>query len=425
MEFFIGLVVIIIIRALLSSGDSANSAPAPAPAPKPKPKSAPEPKPKSGNTPVEPSGSGQKPRKRSDVQDGILQVSRMADTWVPDGSPDDDGLPITHIRISGDIYVPYEDYPANVFVRLFDITESTDPAERFPVFCSINDLQDEHGAFEFATTLDIPYQSSSMDNYAICSIPDFDLVPAKRGRRRMIAYVVFSEIDDPDELITFGSLEFDMTFDRVGYLEWEEHALEQETHLVSVFVAASAVDGNIDKVEIDAVKQFFLNRYEGRDDAKKWKSKASEALKAAVGDIQEKRVTPGVMLTKAAKAIVAANEPEIARSAFEVALRAVAADGVVHPKEEKLLTKLATALQLEDKTVRNLRDRILKASMFEGAEDETALGMPAGLDDDGKRAWLSAEYGKWRGRVAHANPEIAAEATTRLERIAKLRTALG
>jgi tellurite resistance protein len=418
MEAFIFIVFILIIRAFIGAMSSETKTPT-RENPMPPPRSSPE------RLPAPRTAEGSGPRGRRDVHDGILRVTRAPDVWIPDGATDGEGLPVTRISITGEIYVPHNNYPVHVIVRLFDVTDGDSVDDRMPILSSMDDLRDENGFFEYVDSLHVPYESSTMSDYVVCGIPDFDLVPAKRGRRRMIAYVLFTEAYDHDDLITYGSVEFDMTFNRVGYLEWEQHALEQEEHLVSIFVASSAVDGSIDKVELDAIKKYFASRYEGREDAKKWKSRASEALKAAVSDIQEKRVTPGALLTKAAKAIVAAEEPEVTRAAFEVALRAVAADGVVHPKEEKLLTRLSTVLGLDDNVVRDLRDRILRASMFQGAEDEVILGMPSGLDDASKRVWLSGEYGKWRGRVAHSNPDIAAEATMRLERIAKLRTTLG
>ena len=355
----------------------------------------------------------------------MLFVERTPDTWAPEGEPGSKGLPITAITMSGDIFVPWDGFPVTITMRMFDITESADPEKRYGIGCSIEGLHDEHGSFEFSQDIDIPYQATTLSDLAVGAIPDFALMLPRKGRRRVIVYVLIAPAHDPEEVFSYGSVEYDHVFDRVGYLEWEDHALEQEEHLVRIFVAASAVDEAIGREEIDTIKEFFSTRYEGREDAKKWKSRASAALRSTVEDLAEKRTTPGRLLNAAAKAIRDADEPEVSRSAYEVAVRAVAADGVVNQKEERLLEKLASALDLDNDVVRELRDRNLRASMFEHAEDESILGMPSGLSDEEKRAWLSAEYGKWRGRVAHANPDVAAEATIRLERIAKLRTTLG
>lgn len=379
----------------------------------------------------EASGSGTKAPKprtrvaRPDDHDGLLFVERTPDLWIPEGDPDAKGLPITAITMSGDVFVDWDGFPVTITMRMFDVSESSDPERRYGIACSLDDLHDENGWFEFSQDLEIPYQATTLSDLAVGAIPDFALMLPKKGRRRVIVYVLIAPAHDPEEPFSFGSVEYDVDFDRVGYLEWEDHALEQEEHLVRVFVAASAVDEAIGRLEIDAVKEFFATRYEGREDAKKWKSRASATLRSTVTELAEKRTTPGRLLTDAAKAIRDSGEPEVSRTAYEVAVRAVAADGVVNEKEERLLEKLASALSLDDTVVRELRDRNLRASMFEHAEDENILGMPSGLSDEEKRAWLSTEYGKWRGRVSHSNPDVAAEATIRLERIAKLRTTLG
>jgi len=369
--------------------------------------------------------SAPKPRRRPDAHDGLLYVERIPDVWRPDDDPEALGLPVTALQVSGDVYVEYNDFPTTVIVRMFDVTEGSEIDERYAIGCDVDELHDENGFFEYTQDFHTPFQDTTFTDFAVGAIPDFALTLPKRGRRRVMVYVLFAPTYDLDEVFSYGSVEFDMDFDRVGYLEWEEHALQQEEHLVRIFVAASAIDGTIERSEIDAIKTFFSTRYEGREDAKKWKSSATATLRETVEDLKENRTTPGKLLNAAAKEILEADEPEVSRAAYEVAVRAVAADGAVNAKEEALLSKLALALQIDDDVVRELRDRNLRASMFEHLEDEVILGMPHGLDDDEKRSWLATEYGKWRGRVSHSNPDVASEASIRLERIAKLRTSLG
>jgi hypothetical protein len=376
---------------------------------------------------AEPARAPAKPRtrpRRPDKHDGDLFVERKPDIWTPEGESSASGLTITAISMSGGIFVDWDGFPVIITMRIFDISDGAEPERRYGIGCNLDGLHDESGFFEYVQELEIPYQATTLSDLPVGAIPDFALMLPKKGRRRVIVYVLIAPAHDPEGYFTFGSVEYDLDFERVGYLEWEDHALEQEEHLVRIFAAASAVDETIVRAEIDTIKEFFSTRYEGRDDAKKWKSRASAVLRSTVEDLSEKRTTPGRLLNAAAKAIRDADEPEVSRTAFEVAVRAVAADGVVNQKEERLLEKLASALDLDSDVVRELRDRNLRATMFEHAEDESILGMPSGLSDEQKRSWLSTEYGKWRGRASHSNPDVAAEATIRLERIAKLRTAL-
>jgi len=362
---------------------------------------------------------------RSDSFDGMLKVEREPSTHEGEGGA---SLPITNVRVSGSLFVPHNNFPALIAVRLFDITESAglmDGENFLGVHCGIPDLQDEHGGFFHQVAFDVLYEATSLSDAPITVIPDFALTLARKGRRRLAIIVSVSPQYDPDDWFTHGSVQYDFENPKVGYLEWEDHFLEQEEHLVAIAVAASAVDGRLESSEIDGIKNFFGSRYDGRDDADKLKKRASSALKANVSDLQANRKTPGVLLTAATTALREAAEPDAMRTAFEVAVRAVASDGVVNEKEESLLSMLARALQLDASAVKEIRDRNLRASMFGELEDEVMLGMPPGLDDAAKRKWLATEYSKWRGRVTHATPEVAAEASIRLERITKLRTKLG
>ena len=362
---------------------------------------------------------------RRDAHHGTLMVKRVPAKFE---SEDGSSLPITNVLISGSVFVPHDRFPVSLTVRLHDVTESAgvmDFENFLGVHCGIHDLQDEMGGFFHEEHFEVPYESTSLSDAHVVAIPDFALTLARKGRRRLAAFVFISPGNQPDLTFTDGSVEFDFDNPNVGYLEWEDHLLEQEEHLVAIAVAASAVDGRLENAEIDSIKQFFGSRYDGRDDAAKWKKRASASLKANVSDLQANRTSPGTLLTAATTALREAAEPDAMRTAFEVAVRAVASDGVVNEKEESLLIMLAKALDLSTSAVKEIRDRNLRASMFGELEDEVVLGMPPGLDDDAKRKWLATEYSKWRGRVSHANAEIAAEANIRLERITKLRTKLG
>lgn len=377
----------------------------------------------SGAKPRQQGGTGV--RARPDAHDGMLVVERESSSFESD---DGGSFPITNVRVSGPVFVPHNDFPVRIEVRLLDITESADAldsANFLGVHCGINDLQDAHGGFFHEEDFDMPYAATTLSDAQVVAIPDFALTLARKGRRRLLVVVSLAPQYDPEAWITHGTVEFDFVNPDIGYLEWEDHLLEQEEHLIAIAVAASAVDGRLESAEIDSIKQFFASRYDGRDDADKWKKLASKALKTNVSDLQGNRTTPGTLLTAATTALREAAEPDAMRTAFEVAVRAVASDGVVNEKEESLLSMLATALQLDASAVKEIRDRNLRASMFGELEDEVMLGMPPGLDDAAKRKWLATEYAKWRGRVTHSTPEVAAEANIRLERITKLRTKLG
>jgi tellurite resistance protein len=359
-----------------------------------------------------------------DEHGGSLIVHRRRETWTHGEGDARATEPITALEISGDVEVPFSNCPVILTVRVVDVTDGDKPGEWHPVFCRIDPLSDENGHLLLTEELTIPYTSTTLKDYPGPPIPDFALVLPRRGRRRLMALVMVARRDEPDADLAAGLVRYDMDFGEVGYLEWEAHTVAQEENLLRIFVAASTIDGTVGQAEFDEIKRFLADRYARHDDATSWKSRATATLKRTAAEIDSGSTTPERLLNSTARAIVEAGDAESARAAYEIAVRAVAADGVIGPKEEKLLTRLALALALDDGAVRELRERFIRSDMYADASDKSLLGMPAGMTLEAKRAWLSAEYAKWRGRVSHADPLIAAEATTRLERIARLRSSL-
>ena len=62
--------------------------------------------------------------------------------------------------------------------------------------------------------------------------------------------------------------------------------------------------------------------------------------------------------------------------------------------------------------------------MYNEAGEASLLEMPPGLSHQEKIDFLNREYRKWRLRVTHKDPEVAADASLRLERITKMRREL-
>jgi hypothetical protein len=361
----------------------------------------------------------------TDEHAGTLDVRRRRETWSRGDGDARSTEPITALEISGDIEVPFPNCPVTLTVRAVDVTDGDDPSDWHPVLCRIDALRDDDGHLLLAEEFDIPCTSTTLQEYPGPRIPDFALVLPRRGRRRLMAIVTIAPRHAPHSRSgSTGAVRYDMDFDAVGYLELEEHTLEQEENLLRIFVAASTVDGGVGQEEFDEIKRFLAQRHAGNTDTKGWKDRASATLKRTVADLDGGLTTPERLLNSTARAIVETGDAEITRTAYEVAVRAVAADGTVGPKEEKLLTRLALALALDDNAVRELRERFIRSDMYIETSDADLLGMPAGMSLEAKRAWLSAEYAKWRGRASHSDSRIAAEATSRLERIARLRSSL-
>ena len=118
-------------------------------------------------------------------------------------------------------------------------------------------------------------------------------------------------------------------------------------------------------------------------------------------------------------------DESVKQTAYELAVKVVAADDEVDEREHQALRFVAERLDLPPGFVKEVHDRNLRANMFSSNDSEMLLGIPPGMSADEKKEFLSSEYRKWRSRVTHSDAHVASEASVRLQQIAKARAALG
>lgn len=335
-----------------------------------------------------------------------------------DGGPE---VPISRVLISGAVQVPRDRQRSAFIVSLMDITEGEDDEAR-PVLCGIDSMSDELGFFQSVREDVIPYRSATFQDLPAGVITDFALHAARKGQRRFRVMVRIVDADDHDRIFGFAWSSYSHTERDIGYEEWGEHQIKLERHVAEIGLAASIADGTFDREEFDVIGAFFKSRYRSREDREDLRTAVSAHLKETARALNDRTQTPGRLIRSAAT--VLRDDAAASAAAFELAVRVVAADEQIKKEEDQILATIASALQLDDDTVRSIRERVIRIEMFEDAGDEVILGMPPGLSHKEKLKWLTDDYNRWRGRVSHQDPAIVAEATSRLERIARLRDQL-
>lgn len=348
-----------------------------------------------------------------------LAVSCTRDTIEAE---DGTSYPVIRVQVSGAILAPRDNQPGAFRVRLSDITDGED--EPSPIFCSISDLSDEDGIYEADQKLEIPYRMSTVDDMGITGIPLFALVPPHKGRRKLQVIVAVTAEDDLEQMFAFGKTTFSHDFDCVGYLEMHAHTMEQERRVAMLALAMSAADGHVDRREMTVIRRFFSESLAGRTDEQERKGRVSEILRETLEAIKSGDKNPDSMIRSLCAEICDANDSAVAQTAYDLCVQVVAADDAVEEEEHSALRLVASELRLPDGFVREVHDRNLRLAMFDEAEEESLVGVPAGLSHEGKLEFLNGEYRKWRTRVTHSDASVAAEASLRLERITKLRREL-
>jgi len=346
-----------------------------------------------------------------------LTVQCRDDTFTP--SDGGEPLPLKEISVSGPILVPRNNYPASLRIRLLDITHSE--SKPHPLFCMISDLCDEYGMYAHDQTFEVPYAISEINELPVAKLPLFAFVGPHRGRRKVHVGISVTDPDDLSQIWASGTAVFTFEQEMEGYVEASERTKKREKQIATLALAISAADGHVDKRETTVIRRFFAERYAGSDNPDEWREKITETLQNTLSDIKRGTESPDELVARICNQLRGDDDPAVAQTAYELCVQVVAADEGVDQNEERALSRIAEQLALPDGFLREIRERNLRLSMYDEAEDEELVGMPSGLSKQEKVEFLNNEYRKWRSRATHRDPDVASEATLRMERIAKLR----
>jgi uncharacterized tellurite resistance protein B-like protein len=243
------------------------------------------------------------------------------------------------------------------------------------------------------------------------------------GTRELRLSVAIVDAEDASSVFHSGSATFPFVQEFVGYEAVHERIRTRECHIASLALAVAASDFNVDSEESTVIRRFFSERFGGLHDEGRRRAKVAEALQDLRARLKARRETPEEAISRLCAEVTQDDEAS-KLTAYELCVQVVAADKSVDPREQRALVLVAERLNLPGRYVQEIRDRHLRIAMYADAADDHLIGMPAGLSHDAKLEFLSSEYRRWRARVTHKDPGVAAEATLRLERIAKLRRRL-
>jgi len=350
---------------------------------------------------------------------------RMTIRSVPDSFPSPEGgrpLRVMKLLVSGSITVPSDNHRACFRVTIADVTDLEDHPN--PIFCMIRDLADEDGMYSFKQETTIPYAFSELNETPITAIPLFAIVCPRKGTRKVRVLVQITPQDAETPVYSSGAATFTFTQEAIGYLEIRAQREVLEEAMASLSIAIAAMDGRIDKSESGLIHRFFAERYAGYPDSEERQTKISNVTQQTLSLLLSKRERPVELAHRLCDDLRAEGEPEVIQTAYELCARVVAADEKVHQKEHQALSFVAEHLDVPEQFVRETHDRIFRVSMYEEIGEENLVDMPADLTEAEKREFLNREYDRWRARVTHDDPDIAAEASLRIERIVKLRKRL-
>ena len=333
--------------------------------------------------------------------------------------PNGEYVTVGNVDVTGTIRCIVEGVTAMVGVVIEDVTE--DPKDPKPVLCSLDGFS-KNGVFLFQRAIEIPYQTTGVKKMPAAVVP-FDVLEFPgRGKRALILHL-FVE----GSLVSGHHVQKKFNYESTGegYLDKIEKLRDGEILSAKLAVAVSASDGDIDKLETQAIKAFFGERLANASDGAERKQKITTALQDMAMALKGKtKSAVSSVIKDLASQILALDNEALSENAFELCLKVVISDGKIESQEREVVELLRDSLGLSIGTTKSLEDRFMSVSLYVEDDIETQLGMPKGLSIQEKKAWLAKDYNKWKNRVTHSDPNKAREAEARLDMIARVRSEL-
>lgn len=354
------------------------------------------------------------------IGDGLAVSCRFEDVSDEDTPAQDF---VAHASVSGSILVPRDNFPVEWVVRITDVTNGED--DEMPIFCSLPDFADEESMYEVTIDTHIPYRFSEISDAEIAPIPLFALRGPKKGERQWRVHVLLRDKHKDNEIISYGSQQFRYHQSQVGYTEWKEHSLQQEECIASLALAMAATDGRISKRETAIINKFFKDRYFNMDDPSDRKERVSQSLQLTMARLQG-GTNSRQLIDQCCKQITSMDDIDLVHAGYELCAKVATADNKLDPQEEFALDYISQKLNINHDFIKEVKAREIRVHMYGGQASslERQLQMPANQTTPQKLQWLQNEYATWQPRQSNADPEIATEATLRIDLIMKLTTEL-
>jgi len=330
---------------------------------------------------------------------------------------------VARVKISGSIVVPVDNQPVNWRINITDETDGDDSP--YALFCDIPECANEDSIYEVKQESHIPYVFSEVDDFSLTGIPLFALCGPRKGARKWRVHVSLLNKWDDDNVFTYGSCLFNFTQKRVGYLEFKEHSLRQEKNMAILALAMAAADHEVSKRETSIIRSYFSTRLDSLEDATERKRNITDCLQTTLSSINQGERADELIKT-ACRSLIGDDDTEACQAAFELCAKVAAADDALDKNEEAALRFIAAKLKIDSGYVAEVRDREIRTHMYGNQSDDLLrqLGGPPSLSAEEQREWLQNDYEKWRPRQSNADPEIATEATLRIDTIMTLLTSM-
>jgi len=239
------------------------------------------------------------------------------------------------------------------------------------------------------------------------SVPLGLLNPSFGGIQDLTIIVRLVDMYDlPDISLGFGEagiwrglVNYKYNFKRKGYEEEAEDIDKARALSIQIGMSVAMADGELDDTEGETLKAWIQKMITpfGDEKQKKLKKVYNNAMRSSY-----KLAESGdLVLGNICKQLNEIGEDAQKYEAVELAHEVMAADGVVHSEEMKVIHKVADALGIDADELENMRDQhTIGLDLSLGKSNlESSLGIDVSWSNDKKLKHLRQEYQKWNNRL--------------------------
>ena len=338
----------------------------------------------------------------ADPSIGALEL-RFTDAQLGE---DNDGPPFKAIEAKG--LIPLTKTRRVGFVT--SVLDNTDD-ETVPVICALDTYQEpETTAFQDETEIGEVSLGGGFPEWVCISgiIPEL-LKPPYGGRRKFIAVVRLVDLDDkpkitlgchePDDprILWMSTLVFEHTFAEKGYAEAAKHRDEARGLSVQIGMAVAMADGSLDDKEGEILKEWITKMISPFSDDKReeLKNLYNKSMTRAYESAKSGDLSFSDLTEKLNEIAEKSTKYETVELCFDV----MAADGVLHAEEMRVIRKVAEALDLDLDEIEKMQDqKIIGIKSYEGTLEE-ALGIEPDWGTERIKKHLTAVFQRWNNRL--------------------------
>ena len=289
--------------------------------------------------------------------------ARIVDTTLGDFV----NAPVKAIEVKGR-------FPVNTFRHVAFVTSIFDETggELEPVLSTI-DMYQEPDSTVYQHTIKVGREVSPEQGFGHWTqagriIPHI-LRPPVGGARQLSAILRLVDIGDmpvirhrshePDDtgILWRAVLKFAFTFAEKGYQEAAEHRDRARELSVRIGMAVAMADGTLDNSEDETLKDWILKSISPYADEKREHLKV--LYDGAMEDAHSLAKNGELNLGELTRELNEIAEQATKYETVELCFKVLAADGVVHPEELKVINKVADALGLDFDQIEKMRDQTI------------------------------------------------------------------